>query len=291
MKVLAFGEILWDLIEGKAYLGGAPLNFSVHARQLGVKSSIISAVGNDDLGKKAIDEIASREVYTDLIQVKNDKPTGTVPVTLQEGQPEYEILKNVAFDFISLAELDLAELVKYDAFYFGTLIQRSESNTEVLQKILKTASFKHIFCDVNLRKECYSKATVLNSLKYCTIVKLNEEEVDVISEMIFGSKKNLAEFAESLFQNFKQIDALIVTMGSKGSRIISTNSDVLIPAESIVVVDAIGAGDSFSAAFLTSFMTNQNLEEAAKFANKVGAFVASCSGATPVLPKELIDYQ
>ncbi len=156
MKVLVFGEVLWDIIEGKEHLGGAPLNFAAHVRQCGHESTIISALGEDDRGKEALQLIQELGVDASMIQ-QSEIRTGFVPVTLVNGQPDYEITKYVAYDYIKSDEISKKKIARFDTFYFGSLAQRSPDSSEALKKVLENHSFREVFYDVNLRKDCYTK--------------------------------------------------------------------------------------------------------------------------------------
>ncbi|MDC1352864.1 PfkB family carbohydrate kinase, partial [Flavobacteriales bacterium] len=152
MKILAFGEVLWDVVENNYHLGGAPLNFAAHAIKCGVSSAIISAVGKDELGNKCIKEIEKIGVETSFIQNILHKNTGTVQVEIKNGQPYYEIINDVAFDHINSEFIDFESIKSFDCFYFGTLAQRNPVSQSCLKIILDDCDFKHVFFDANLRQ-------------------------------------------------------------------------------------------------------------------------------------------
>lgn len=285
-QVLAFGEILWDIIDGEAHLGGAPLNFAAHIKKCGGNSAIVSCLGNDKWGEKAITEVASLGVNTDLI-LRRNKKTGMVMVTLNQGQPDYEIIKPVAYDYIDSGRLDHDLIKQFSVFYFGTLAQRSDSSREALYDILERHDFGHVFYDVNLRKNSFNKDIVLKSLQYATIFKINDEEVPVVSEFICGKQLELESFCETLKSQFKQIKVVIITAGGDGCYVHHNKSLQKITAIPITVADTVGAGDSFSAAFLIRFLKDGDAKKAAEVANQVGGFVASQSGAIPNYSSEL----
>jgi fructokinase len=174
MKVLAFGEILWDVINGEEHLGGAPFNFAAHSAKCGNNSFIISRLGNDPRGINAFNRCKDYGVDNSMIQWDDKHPTGIVTVTLNNGQPDYTIHKGVAYDFIAVDDT-VAKLPEreFDIFYFGSLIQRNQVSSSTLYHILKHSAFKQIFYDVNLRKEGYDLNTLHQSLLACTILKLN----------------------------------------------------------------------------------------------------------------------
>lgn len=288
MKILVFGEILWDIIEDKKHLGGAPLNFAAHTAQLGNYPAIISSVGRDQLGTQALQELSKLSIDTKFVQVSKSAPTGTVQVTLDKGQPQYEIIEDVAYDHIGYNGIDTSLLSDYEVFYFGTLAQRNRESSKTLLLILSKTSFKHIFCDLNLRKGCYTAETIISSIKRCTILKLNDEEIKVVSKLLSASTKStLLGFWELIKELFPKVEVMIVTLGKIGCSILTREIEMKIPAEPCHVKDTIGAGDAFSAAFLSSFLNGHDLNKSGMNANKVGSFVASQTGAIPELPEEI----
>jgi len=287
MNCLAFGEILWDIIDGKKFLGGAPLNFATHFVKCFEQASLISAVGKDKLGKLAEAEIQKLGVDTSLIQVNADYKTGTVDVSLtKEGQPDYKINSPVAYDFISKSFRSMIAK-DFDIFYFGTLSQRNAKSQDTLYSILTSRKFKHIFFDINLRKDCYNEVVIRKSLSHCTILKINEEEVKIVSFMLFGKILEMEVFISSLLSEYN-IETIIITCGSNGCFIKHGNLFQHLESEPVKVVDAVGAGDAFSAAFMKVFISTKNPISAGKIANRVGAFVVSHKGAIPKYSDELV---
>jgi fructokinase len=287
MRVLSFGEILFDIIEGKHYLGGAPLNFAGHMAQLGAETFIYSAVGHDELGKQALKEIAALGVKTNLIQVKEKLPTGTVPVVFRNGQPDYTILENVAYDDVVYPEGDQSQAkAPFDILYFGSLIQRNQVSRETLRKLVERKTFKHIFYDVNLRKDCFTEELIRQSLRLCSIFKLNDEEVTVLSTMLFGEDLGAEIFAQRLSQDF-DIEVVVITAGGEGCYLFEGGQFHFIEGYPVAVVDTVGAGDAFSAAFVYHYYRNQNALKAAALGNKLGAFVASSRGPLPAYTEDI----
>ncbi|MEP3390731.1 MAG: carbohydrate kinase [Reichenbachiella sp.] len=289
LKIVAFGEILWDVIEDDFHLGGAPLNFAAHAVQCGAESSIISCVGDDEWGRKAIQLIGEKNVSIDQIQISKEKKTGLVNVFLNQGQPEYDIIKDVAYDFISIENIDARLLGNASAFYLGTLAQRNEQSRSTLKFILENFKFKTVFYDVNLRKDSYDKEVIENSLQSTTILKVNEVEVEVLAMLLFKKHMNFEIFGQMIQSIYPQIEVIIMTAGSEGCYVFNRVQVIHVPSQQVRVADAIGAGDAFSAAFLTTYLRTKDVNESAKIANEVGGFVASSSGAIPEYSEELLD--
>jgi fructokinase len=288
MRVLSFGEILFDIIEGEHYLGGAPLNFAAHLAQLGDESYIYSRLGRDALGEEALRQIQSFGLRTEYVQQDSLYPTGTVPVVFRNGQPDYTILEKVAYDFIRLDEGKAFADTAFDVLYFGTLAQRHPQSRETLHQIIERKKFKEIFYDVNLRKNCYTLQLILQSLKRCSILKLNDEEVQALSRMFYGLELDVDAFCRK-FSREHGIRLIIVTAGARGCYVFEQQSLQFVPGHPARVVDTIGAGDSFSAAFLHFYLKNGNALLAADKANRLGAFVASARGPLPAYTPDILD--
>lgn len=285
MRILAFGEILWDIINGVEHLGGAPFNFAAHAAQCGHEAYIITRVGNDTLGKRAIDLSKKQGVSVTFIQTDTEHPTGTVDVTLSQGQPDYFIQENVAYDFIS-TEGKFHNEKSFDVFYFGSLAQRNDVSSKTLEQILSGNKFRYVFYDVNIRKGGYTEQIIKRSLKACNIFKLNADEVSVISEILVGSSLVMEEFCQCLKTLFPQLGTIIITASEKGCYIYQ-NELVHIAGNPVRVQDAVGAGDAFSASFMHVFAKTGDALLSAKTANQVGAFVATQTGAIPEYTPEI----
>jgi len=288
MKVLAFGEILWDIIEKEEHLGGAPFNFIAHTAQCGNDAYIISRLGNDFRAMKALNRCKSYGVSDRYIQRDEKLPTGIVEVTLSAGQPDYTIVENVAWDNIVFDEsLVGVEDEHFDVFYFGTLAQRSRVSAETLERILNSFSFPHTFCDINLRKTGYNASSIRKSLLHASMLKLNHEEFPVVASLLADKTFDLPDFCSWIVKQFTNIKLVIVTAAEKGCFVQYENRLFNVPGVPVQVLDAIGAGDSFSAAFLHVFVRTGNPELAGRVANSVGAFVATQRGAIPAYTKEV----
>lgn len=287
MKVLSFGEILWDIIEGRKYLGGAPFNFAAHMAQCGGKAYIISRLGKDELGKKAAEMAASYEVNTSLIQWDEKHPTGTVEVILNQGQPDYTIHTSVAYDFIDYADVNSKlQDQEFEVFYFGSLAQRSAISKQTLKNLLAKHNFDYVFYDVNLRKDSFSKEIIHDSLKLCNILKLNHSEVPEISQLLYKADLSMEEFCQKMYIDY-ELELIIITAAEKGCYIFEADKLQLVPGKAVEVADAVGAGDSFSAAFMYIYFHKGDAIAAAKVANQVGGFVASHHGAIPSYSEEI----
>lgn len=268
--VIAFGEVLWDVIEGVPNIGGAPFNFAAHARRCGMSTALISAIGPDDLGRRAR-EMIRREGVDDSCVFVSELPTGTVEVKLDKGMPVYEIKKPVAWDRIVIPDEE-ALPVTPRVFYHGTLAARDEVSYNTLESLLTRYAQSLVFYDVNLRQDFWSEDVVRHLLGGTDILKLNEDEVVQLGFSVAG-----------LFDEFPRLKMVVVTRGADGCDVSVRGSETYhsdaIPAGP--VVDTVGAGDAFSAAFIAEILRGRSPREAAEAGNRRGGWVASKAGAIP----------
>lgn len=281
MKLLSFGEILWDIYETEKHIGGAPLNFAAHYAKQGGEAYMLSALGDDEFGKSALELLTNWGLKTDYVSISKTHETGKCLVKLDsKGMPSYNLLDNVAYDYI--LEPDLSN-VNFDAFYFGTLALRNAKNRETILKILMNNSFKEIFVDINIRKPFVSKYAVDIAFNNATIIKISDEELPVVTEILFGEAYDYIKASKIIAENFKNIKLVIITLGEKGSFAYDCRNKVSYScdAKKVDVVSTVGAGDSFSATFLNGFLSKLEIEECLKTASEVSAFVVSKAEAIP----------
>ena len=270
VDVLAFGEVLWDVIEGVPHIGGAPFNFAAHAVKCGCSAALVSAVGNDDLGNRAREAIARQGVDGRFVRVHPTLPTGTVNVTLKDGIPSYEIVRPVAWDEITIN--DAKHQATPRAFYFGTLVQRSAVSARTLETLLDRFTDALVFFDVNLRQSYWSAELVEKGIGHSNVLKVNDEEM-----------AGLGLSPQRLFERHPRLEVVVETRGAAGCAVWSREGEsVVSPAvPDGPVVDTVGAGDSFSAAFLSALLGGKTLEEAAIAGNVRAGRVAARAGAIP----------
>jgi len=281
MKILSFGEILWDCYPYKSVIGGAPLNFAAHLAKHNENVYMLSAVGNDELGTKAIDSVKNWNICADFIFIHNNKQTGRCDVTLdQNSVPCYNLLNDVAYDYIVCDKLP----DEFDILYFGTLALRSEYNRNSLKKLLNTNSFAEIFVDINIRPPYYSKDTVEFSLKNATILKISDEELPTVCSLLNIDKisdyKAVAKVLSDRYQNLK---CIIITLGAKGAFALDCITKKEFSCDSVKtdVVSTVGAGDSFSAAFLHKYLHKTEIDSCLTYASKIAGFVVLELEAVP----------
>lgn len=291
MRAIAFGEVLWDIIEGEPHLGGAPFNLAAHLAKMGAEAHFVSAVGSDELGERILREAEENDIHPDCVRVVEGYPTGTVDVDVNaHGEPSYTIHENVAWDHISLEKntTDLIKSTQWDAFAFGTLAQRTEVNRRTLNELFSALQAGHIYYDVNLRQDYYEQGWIESSLSHSTIAKLNKSEADRLASMLFGSRFDSRRFSEELAKTFS-LETVIVTDGPNGALIYNGNEFHVTPADqSVKVADTVGAGDSFSAGFLFAYVSTSDAFRAGDFAARVADFVVGRSGAIPAYSELLM---
>lgn len=277
--IVGIGEILWDLLPTGKHLGGAPANFAFISNQLGNRGIVLSRVGNDEFGKEILDELKNKNISHEFIQIDEKNPTGIVKVSLENGQPSYEIVENAAWDFLELSENWRKIAEKCDAVCFGSLAQRNEVSRKTIRSFVGLTKGLRIF-DVNLRQNFYSKEILQESLNLANVVKLNHEELPIVAEFFGIESSNQIDSARNLLDifNFKTI---CVTRGGNGSLMLNKEKTSEHKGLKVEIADTIGAGDAFTAGMTFGILNNWELENINEFANKVGAFVASKSGAMP----------
>ncbi len=272
-KILSIGEVLWDMLPGGKCRGGAPLNLAAWAHRCGCEVALVSAVGNDELGRELVDDIAGLGVNLSALQT-NCHPTGTVGVELgANGEPEYTIHEGVAWDYIKASPEAYKLAAEADAVCWGSLVQRTEECREAVLRLVDACpeTAVRVF-DMNLRQNFHTKQTIEESLKRADILKLNENEMVVMSEM-FGTPT-----ADEIIDKF-DLKYVIFTCGAKQSEVFGHGIHSLLPTPKVEVVSTVGAGDSFTAVFLTDYLNGHDIPHAHRHAAEISAEVCTHPGA------------
>ena len=289
-KVAGLGEVLWDVFFDDEKLGGAPANFAAHAQQLGAKSYILSAVGKDLLGQKAIDQLILLGIDTSGVQFNRYSPTGRVIVSLDPmGNPAYKIDANSAWDHIQFNTAQAKIAKRLDAICFGTLAQRYPNSKNAILKILRATSTSclRVF-DVNFRQDYYHPKIIEQNLNIASAVKMNEEEFFEIGKM-FSFSKNHKKGLRFLINEF-DLKFGIITLGGKGA--VMANIDDFCsycPEKKIQVKSTVGAGDAFTAATVMGWLNQNPLDQIIQKATDLATFV--CSHLEDVPAKQKIKIQ
>lgn len=277
-KIVCFGEVLWDMLPEGNKIGGAPLNVAYHLHKLGMDAALISRVGDDALGRRIHGFIERKGLSRSILQTDTIHPTSTVEAqVLPNHEITYNIIENVAWDFIEYDHSINELITKADYLVYGSLITRNNISRNALYKILESPLIKVL--DVNLRKPFYSKETLHYLLLKANIVKMNETELGLISEW-FDFRGTDQEKMQALSNAFS-LDILITTYGSKGAYLLYQDKISFEKGMEIKVADTVGSGDAFLAGFLSEYVVGKPPPEALKTANKMGAFIAQRTGGCP----------
>ena len=295
-NIAGLGEALFDVFEnGKEVVGGAPLNFAVHANRLaqviGKSAVIASRVGIDTRGEAMAGFLKSAGMTDAFLQKDSLHPTGTVLVSLDpEGQPEYEIVRDVAWDYLEStpgleALADRCELV-----CFGSLARRSARSRQTIEAFLVRAKCAVRLFDVNLRQSFYDYSTLRRGCTLATVLKVNADELGVLASMLTLRGSSAGDRVLSLFERFP-VEVVILTRGEAGTVIYTPTARFESAAVSYPFepgADSVGAGDAATAAAAVAMLAGHPLDHVVQIANHAGAFVASRHGATPVLPDAIL---
>ena len=285
--VVGMGESLWDVLPEGKKIGGAPANFAYHVSQFGLQSCVVSAIGDDALGKEIIENFTSKGL--DQLIAEVPYPTGTVQVEIdQTGIPLYDIKENVAWDNIPYTEHLDALAKRTKAVCFGSLAQRNVVSRETINHFLDTMPKDDdslIVFDVNLRQGFYNKEILCKSMQNCNILKINDEELITVSRMFGYPGIDLQDKCWILLGKYN-LKMLILTCGINGSYVFTPGNVSFQPTPKVEVADTVGAGDSFTAAFIASILKGKSVTEAHTIAVKTSAYVCTQKGAMPILPPE-----
>lgn len=290
--VVGLGELLWDLLPTGRQLGGAPANFAYITSLLGDEGIPASRIGQDSLAAEAIQRLAQLGLPTKFIQRDADHPTGTVKVEVDRtGQPRFEISESVAWDFFAWTPQWQSLAQQADAVCFGSLAQRAENSRATIRTFLRgmRPDAVRIF-DVNLRQDFYTAQILAESMKFASLIKLNHEELPKIMRTLeFEShtldNQDLENHAEESsarrLLSAHNLKLVCVTRGTNGSLLVSADESNEHPGFKVKVADTVGAGDAFTAALVHGYLRGTPLAQINETANRVGAWVASQSGAMP----------
>lgn len=279
--VIGIGEYLWDVLPTGKKAGGAPVNFAYHASQHGTEGWAISAVGKDELGDELLEVTAAHKINMEISRV--DYPTGTVKVTLCNGQPNYEICEGVAWDYIPLTEESINLAKKAKAVSFGTLAQRHEVSRETTRVLVQAVPEDALkVYDINLRQHFWSKELIEASLEMANVFKINDEELETLKP-VFDLEEMDTDQACRFFMDKWNLQILVLTGGDKFSSIYHKDGVSTLQTPKVEVVDAVGAGDAFSGSFIGAILNGSTICEAHQKAVETAAYVCTQAGAwTPV---------
>lgn len=284
--VVGIGELLWDMLPEGKKPGGATANFAYHVSQFGLKGMVVSAVGNDEWGDELQTLLESRGVNSVL--QRNDYPTGSVLVELDtKGIPQYTIREHTAWDYILFDETLLKVASECAAVSFGSLAQREEASRESIRRFLQSMpeDALRIF-DINLRQSFYTEEVIRGSLECCNILKINDEELVVLTRMLSLGTGSDEELCRRIMEQYS-LRAMILTCGSRGSYVFTEEESSYRDTPRVEVVDTVGAGDSFTGSFCAALLSGKSIPDAHALAVDVAAYVCTQAGGMPPMPDEL----
>jgi len=286
--IIGLGEVLWDVFEDGKVLGGAPCNFAYYVNALGHVGLPLSRVGDDELGREILDSLSALGLRTDCVQRDGDHATGRVFVKVDEnGVPDFTIIEDVAWDYMAPEEAWVEAAAGADAICFGSLAQRGERSRETVRRVLEAAGDAMVIFDVNFRQHFFTRAVVRDSLARATVLKLNEEEVAQLRQLL-GGPGGEKEFLRGLMGQYG-LSLACVTRGEKGCTLYAEDQEASLPVPPTEVCDTVGSGDAFTAAMAIKYLEGSGLESIAAAANLMGAYVAGRRGATPSVPQGIVD--
>jgi fructokinase len=280
--VVGLGEMLWDLLPAGKQLGGAPANFAYMTALLGDRALVASRIGKDRLGNAAARRLARLGLPTTHLQVDAMHPTGTVNVTVDaQGQPQFEILEKVAWDYFEWTPQWQQLAAETDAVCFGSLAQRSAQSRVTILAFLEALRPEALrIFDVNLRQAFFTKDVLAESTARADIMKSNEEELLRVAEMLGATVSDRLAAARWILKKYK-IKMICVTCGANGSLLVTPDAVDTHPGYPVTVADTVGSGDAFTAALVHNFLRKASLKAMNNAANRLGSWVASQVGATP----------
>lgn len=284
-NILVFGEILYDIYDDVAVIGGAPFNYSVQLSRLISKNDnlkFITALGKDDFSKDAFKFIENENIDSSLMQVLNNYETGKATVFMNENKiPDYIIHENVAWDNIEFnSDIEKALKEKYDLFYFNILSCRSEKSYNTLKNIFKNIDSKYKVCDVTFRKNYYTKEKIKEALEFINILKINDDELAIIKSLFYPNLQNDNEILLKNLNKDFNIDYIFLTLGKSGASSFYNNQYIFKPSNKIKVIDTVGAGDSFCAALSYAILKKLDIKKVLDFASAVSEEMIQVKGGT-----------
>ena len=280
--MVGVGEVLWDILPSGRVLGGAPSNFAYMTTVLGDRGFVASRVGRDDMGREACRVMKEIGLSTAYLQYDDTHETGAATVSIDAaGQPNFMIQEPVAWDFLQWTS-DWQELsANADVICFGSLAQRSPLSAATIECFLRNAPKKALrIFDVNLRQSFYNRDLLRRSLNHADIVKLNDQELLQVSELLKLGPGTEEMLARRLLQEC-ELRLVCITRAARGSLLVSEEQTVEHQGFKVKVADAVGAGDAFTACLAHHYLLGSPLDEVSELANRFASWVATQRGATP----------
>jgi fructokinase len=290
-KIVAFGELVWDIFHDGKRLGGAPVNLVYRVNTLGDQGYLLSRIGEDELGKEALQMLGKLNITDEQVQIDPVFPTGTATVRIgNEGRPDYQIEPDMAFDHIELSAEALKLVKEADCLCFGTLVQRYGISKNTLRELINEAPDILKFLDLKLRKNCYSRQVIENSLNAANILQVKENELYLLKNELSLFEFESRNLAQELINEYG-IDIVLVTRSKAGAFALNKEGEFYEDNGYIIeLMDTVGSGVAFSAGFLHVYLETKDMKAALQFGNAAGALTAETHGGTvPVSRKQITD--
>ena len=283
--IISIGEVIWDLFPDGERFGGAPANFACHAAILGAEVTMLSATGNDNRGREAIGILGGFGIDTSLMQVVPDAPTGSVGVEIDaKGKPQFTIHENSAWDQLAWTPRLAEKVAEADAVYFGTLGQRGESSRATIRHALEAAMSAGVprILDINLRAPFFDDQLIHESIEHASILKLSDDEFEIVARACGVSSGGDHSFVlRNILERFS-LDSIVLTRGAEGALFVSADDLIDQPGVPAEVIDTVGAGDAFTAAFALGLLRGEKTRAILQAACQTASTVCSQSGAIPI---------
>lgn len=286
-RIVAFGEIVWDLLPNGKVLGGTPSNMVFRSNSFGEEGYLLSRVGDDKLGHAALSKLKELGISDENVQMDSAFPTGTVNITFDEkGDPVYNVTLDVAFDHIEFSAEALKLARSADCLFYGLLPQRFGLSKNTIRELIKESPDSLKFFDLKLFEHFFDVNVVDFLLKNSNIVRIKEKEIDFLADKLELKPAGLENFGLLLSDKYKKIELVLVTRGQNGIFAYSKKQGAFwISGYNIKMKDNIGSGMAFSAGFLHYYLNGKSIEDALEFGNAAGAFNTSKRGATAIFDK------
>lgn len=291
-RIVAFGEVVWDILPDDKTLGGTPLNMVFRCNSFGEKGFLLSRLGYDNYGQEALDRLEELGISDKNVQIDDEFPTGTVNVTFdKDNESQYKVVLDVAFDHIEFSAEALKLTRNADCLFFGLLPLRFGISKNTIRELIKESPDSIHFFDLKLFEHFFDKKVVENLLLNSNIVRIKEKEISFLVKELGISAGSLEEFGAQLSKKYK-IDLILVTRGSNGVFAYHNSAEVFFDSGyKIEVNDNIGSGVAFCAAFLHHFLERKSIQEALEFGNAAGALNTTKRGATTYFNKnDVMDF-
>lgn len=286
-KIVAFGEVVWDILPNGKVLGGTPTNLVFRCNSFNEQGFLLSRVGDDELGNEAFEKLKELNISDENVQVDTEFPTGTVQILLENNyEPRYIVTPEVSFDHIEFSAEALKLVRDADCLFYGLLPQRFGISKNTLRELIKESPDSLHFFDLKLFEHFFNVSVVENLLWSSNIVRIKEKEIDFLSKELGLNTGNLEVFSNELSRKYK-IDLILITRGQNGIFAYHKKKGAFTePGYSIDVVDNIGSGMAFSAGFLHYYLNGKSIQQALAFGNAAGALNTTKRGATTYFDKK-----